>query len=316
MSQSFSLGSRVLSNASISSIASVDDVPHARHVACDRAVEGGDEAQFWNEGRDFAAHEECCGHAVPSGKMRLKNVVRLLPKPRGSRLWRGLLWVRGGGGKSPDHVKYTAYESQHLIPRLPASARSAPLEVLAAANAPAIIAILAEHLYEADHGMRASEFYARVDRSLEELRATGVDMPSTAREYASQWLAQGLLERTLPYGSDEEVYSLTSASADAVRFVTGMGRPRAEATESRLQLVITALDGLEEDTDADVERREHRLIEEQSRIRRELEAVGRGEVKVLDKDTALERTREILTLFSGLVGDFHRVRDSFEALNA
>ncbi len=80
--------------------------------------------------------------------------------------------------------------------------------------------------------------------------------------------------------------------------------------------MITALDGLEEDTDADVERREHRLIEEQSRIRRELEAVGRGEVKVLDKDTALERTREILTLFSGLVGDFHRVRDSFEALNA
>lgn len=128
VSQSFSLGSRVLSNASISSIASVDDVPHARHVACDRAVEGGDEAQFWNEGRDFAAHEECCGHAVPSGKMRLKNVVRLLPKPRGSRLWRGLLWGRGGGGKSPDHVKYTAYESQHLIPRLPASARSAPLE--------------------------------------------------------------------------------------------------------------------------------------------------------------------------------------------
>ena len=68
--------------------------------------------------------------------------------------------------------------------------RAAPLwQLLAAANAPAIIAILAEHLYEADHGMRASEFYARVDRSLEELRATGVDMPSTAREYASQWLA-------------------------------------------------------------------------------------------------------------------------------
>ena len=114
----------------------------------------------------------------------------------------------------------------------------------------------------------------------------------------------GASERTLPYGSDEEVYSLTSASVDAVRFVTGMGRPRAEATESRLQLVITALDGLEEDTDADVERREHRLIEEQSRIRRELEAVGRGEVKVLDKDTALERTREILTLFSGLWATF------------
>ena len=85
--------------------------------------------------------------------------------------------------------------------------RAAPLwKLLAADNAPAIIAILAEHLYEADHGMRASEFYARVDRSLEELRATGVDMPSSAREYASQWLALGLLERTLPYGATRRFF--------------------------------------------------------------------------------------------------------------
>ena len=90
VSQSFSLGSRVLSNASISSIASVDDVPHARHVACDRAVEGGDEAQFWNEGRDFAAHEECCGHAVPSGKMRLNGFPAHSPS-----MWH--TWVGSSG---------------------------------------------------------------------------------------------------------------------------------------------------------------------------------------------------------------------------
>ena len=65
--------------------------------------------------------------------------------------------------------------------------RAAPLwKLLAAANAPAIIAILAEHLYEADHGMRASEFYARVDRSLEELRATGDGIPPAACDHRAR----------------------------------------------------------------------------------------------------------------------------------
>lgn len=194
--------------------------------------------------------------------------------------------------------------------------RSQPLwKLLAADNAPAIIALLAEHLFEAGRGLRASEFFAKLDHSLEALRASGVDMPQSAREYAAQWLSQGLLERTLPYGSDEDVYSLTTASADAIRFVTEMEKPRAEATESRLALVIDALDTLEEDTDADVERRRRRLTDEMRRLRRELDAVDRGEIRVLDKDTALERVREILTLFSGLVNDFHRVKDSFESLN-
>lgn len=194
--------------------------------------------------------------------------------------------------------------------------RALPLwKLLAADNAPAVIAILSEHLYEADH-MRASEFFARVEKSLEELRAIGTDMPSTAREYVAQWLAAGLLERTLPKESDEEVYSLTAASAEAVRFVTGMGRPRPEATESRLALVMQALSKLEEDTDADGERRARRLKEERHRLLREIEALESGKVTVLDRDTSLERVREILSLFEGLVGDFHRVKEQFEELHS
>lgn len=197
------------------------------------------------------------------------------------------------------------------------SLRAQPLwKLLAADNAPAILSLLAEHLADEDHGLRASEFFARLDHSLEELRATNVDLPKSAREYVAQWLSQGYLERTLPYGSDEDVYALTSASAEAIRIVSGMAKPRSEATESRLALVIDALDTLEEDTDRDVERRRSRLMKEMSRLRCELDAVDRGEIHVLDKDTALERAREILTLFSGLVGDFHRVKDRFETLNS
>lgn len=195
--------------------------------------------------------------------------------------------------------------------------RTQPLwKLLAADNAPAILSLLAEHLADEDHGLRASEFFARLDHSLEELRAANVEMPQSAREYVAQWLSQGLLERTLPYGSDEDVYSLTSASAEAIRIVSGMAKPHSEATESRLALVIDALDTLEEDTDRDIERRRTRLMKDMSRLRSELEAVERGDIHVLDKDTALERAREILTLFSGLVGDFHRVKDRFEELNS
>lgn len=59
--------------------------------------------------------------------------------------------------------------------------RAAPLwKLLAAANAPAIIAILAEHLYEADHGCVRPNFTrasTAVSRSFAQRRRHAVDGP-------------------------------------------------------------------------------------------------------------------------------------------
>jgi len=150
---------------------------------------------------------------------------------------------------------------------------------------------------------------------LEELRALGDDLPQTAQAYVANWLSNGYLERRFPPGAAEEKYELSTATVAAIRFLSGIAEPHAAATESRLSLVIQALVGLAEDTDTDKHRRIDRLLAEQARIDKEIEAIQKGQMRVLPRDSALERTREIITLADDLTGDFRRVRDQFEQLN-
>ena len=146
----------------------------------------------------------------------------------GSRLWRGLLWVRGGGGK-------VARPCQNLRPMkasisYPGFQRlaQAPLEASHGGpmRSPSSPVLGAERpSYRGGPRDACVEFYARVDRSLEELPRNGrrhaVRRPV---EYARRSGSPKGFSNTRAYGSDEEVYSLTSASADAVRFVDRHGQ--------------------------------------------------------------------------------------------
>ena len=163
--------------------------------------------------------------------------------------------------------------------------------------------------------MPASILFERLTRDLEELRAQGDDFPQTAQAYVASWLSDGYLERRFPPGATEEEYELSTATVEAIRFLSAIVEPHRAATESRLSLVIQALAGLAEDTDADKQRRIERLKTEQIRIAREIEAIQKGQMRVLPRDSALERTREIISLADDLTGDFRRVRDQFEQLN-
>lgn len=194
--------------------------------------------------------------------------------------------------------------------------REQPLWRLLASNTgPVVIGLLQTHLYEHERTLPASIFHERIARDLEELRASGEDLPQTAQTYVAGWLADGYLERRFPAGAAEEEYELSTATVEAIRFVSGLARPHSAATESRLTLVIEALTHLAEDTDTDVSRRMDRLMAEQARIEREMDAIQKGRIRVLPDARALERTREIIALASDLTGDFRRVRDQFERLN-
>lgn len=194
--------------------------------------------------------------------------------------------------------------------------RTQPLwQLLASNNGPTVIGLLQSHLYEKDRSLPASILFERLTRDLEELRAEGDDLPQTAQAYVANWLSNGYLERRFPTGATEEEYELSTATVAAIRFLSGIAEPHAAATESRLSLVIQALVGLAEDTDADQHRRIDRLRAEQARIDKEIEAIQKGQMRILPRDSALERTREIITLADDLTGDFRRVRDQFEQLN-
>lgn len=194
--------------------------------------------------------------------------------------------------------------------------RTQPLwRLLASDNGPTVIGLLQSHLYESERSLPASIMHERIGRDLETLRAQGEDFPQTVQAYIASWLADGFLERRFPPGATEEEYELSTAAVEAIRFVSSMAQPHSAATESRLALVIQALVKLAEDTDKDKFRRIDRLEAEQARIDREIDAIQKGQMRVLPHATALERAREIISLADDLTGDFRRVRDQFDQLN-
>jgi len=194
--------------------------------------------------------------------------------------------------------------------------RTQPLwRLLASDNGPTVIGLLQSHLYESERSLPASIMYERIGRDLETLRSQGGDFPQTAQAYIANWLTEGFLERRFPPGVTEEEYELSTAAVQAIRFVSSIAQPHSAATESRLALVMQALVKLAEDTDEDKSRRIDLLLAERGRIDREIEAIQKGQMRVLPHAAALERTREIISLADDLTGDFRRVRDQFDHLN-
>ncbi len=194
--------------------------------------------------------------------------------------------------------------------------RTQPLwRLLAADNGPTILGLLQTQLYDNERSLPASIFHERIGRELETLRAQGDNFPQTAQAYVADWLTNGYLERRFPANATEEEYELSSPAVQAIRFVSNLVQPYSAATESRLTLLIEAIARLAEDTDTDKFRRIDRLMEEQKRIDEEIDAINKGQMRVLARTTALERTREIIMLADGLAGDFRGVRDEFERLN-
>jgi hypothetical protein len=128
-------------------------------------------------------------------------------------------------------------------------------ELLAALNGPVIAGVLKTLLSDNERTLASSILHERVSRELESLRVDGEDLPQQAQAYISDWLRSGWLSRKLPAGASEELFELTPAAADAIRFLDSSLTPRKAATESRLATVLTQLARLAEETDANPETR-------------------------------------------------------------
>jgi hypothetical protein len=187
--------------------------------------------------------------------------------------------------------------------------------LLAADNAPAVIGLLHTHLFEGERRLPASVLTERIGRDLSLLRAEGHDLPQSAQAYLGQWLADGFLERSYEPGASEELYELSAAAIQAIRFVDTLSQKRTVATESRLSLVIQQLAQLAAQTETDPEARVEQLTRERARLDAEIEAVRAGRVEALPEDRAIERVREIIALTDELSNDFRQVRDQFHQLN-
>lgn len=196
-------------------------------------------------------------------------------------------------------------------------------KLLAGQNAPVTVGLLENLLYEGERQLPASVFIDRLALELGELEAADRESRRESREgprelaklYAARWVKDGYIVCRLPAGVAEEVYELTSAGLDVIRFLTRYRMRRSGPTETRLDMVTHALIKLANDSDADPEARIARLEAEKARIDAEIAAVREGRAEVLATDSALTRTNDILDLFYELRTDFRRVREEFERLN-
>jgi Protein of unknown function (DUF3375) len=113
--------------------------------------------------------------------------------------------------------------------------------LLAADKAPAILALLQMLLLDNEKILSSSVLKERLTREIEQLRASGEELPQSAQAYIADWLAQGWLTRRFPAGASEEEYELTADAASAIRSISALLKPRLAATESRLATVIQQL---------------------------------------------------------------------------
>ncbi len=187
--------------------------------------------------------------------------------------------------------------------------------LLAADNAPAILALLQTHLLDKERRVASSILHDRIGRDLDILRTRGCDLPQTAQVYLTQWLAAGFLERTFQQTASEEEYELSAAAVQAIRFIDGLTEKHTVATETRLAMVIQQLVLLAEQTESNPETRIQTLMKERQRIDAQIDAINAGKLETLDDERALERSREIIALADELASDFRQVRDEFQKLN-
>ncbi|WP_102662723.1 DUF3375 domain-containing protein [Herbaspirillum sp. BH-1] len=194
--------------------------------------------------------------------------------------------------------------------------REQPLwRLLAATKGPVVIALLQSLFMDAEKELPSSVLHERLTRDLDALRAVGEELPQTTQAYVAEWLSLGWLTRRFPTGASEEEYELSADALAALRFITGILKPRTTATESRLSVVIHQLSRLAEETNTNPQARLAALRAERDRIDRAIDEVERVGVTELAPDRAVERAREVIALAQELAADFRSVRDEFERLN-
>jgi len=178
-----------------------------------------------------------------------------------------------------------------------------------------IVAVLGRRFAEV-RVISYAEFLEQVADDLDELRDDGFTLPRNAQEYVGDWIANGYLVRRGSTAAREETVELARDAAEALRFVAAIDQPTSAVTSSRLANVIGLLGDLARDSDPDASSRLEALRARRSEIDEEMARIESGDFEPLDRDLARERMREILHLAGEIPGDFAKVADDLEALNA
>lgn len=189
--------------------------------------------------------------------------------------------------------------------------------LLAATNAPVILAVLAEVFRGDNRTLAGTELFLAVDPLLVDIReSTGLELPKSAVAYMGDWVKAGYLVRRSPQGETEEFYELSSDAHVALDYIAEVVEPQRVVTGSRLGTVYTGLSDLAADTDPDEQAAITRLEAQRDQLQERIDTIRERGISVVDDDRAVEKAREVLSLARVLPTDFARMRTDVEKVDS
>ena len=197
---------------------------------------------------------------------------------------------------------------------------SAAWRLLRADNAPLILSFLGRVFVEDNvREMSSSQLIALLDDELYALNERlGADThPKSAKAYLDDWSAGevGWLRKYYVAGSDEPHYDATPAVERAVGWVDSLRERSFVGTESRLNTVFELLRQIVYGTETDPEVRLTELRRRRAEIDAEIDAVERGDYRLLDATSRSDRYQQFADTARALLSDFREVEANFRALD-
>lgn len=191
---------------------------------------------------------------------------------------------------------------------------SAAVRLLAADNAPVILALIAEYFPRGTRARPAAEVYELMVTDFEVL-ASEFSMPRTPQSYCNDWVKAGWLVRKSGKSSRGETLEPSEEALSALEAVERWETPVTTVTASRVESIGSALQRLARDTNEDISSRVASLEAERDRIDREIEKAHLGQFERLTAAETEERVQDVLNMAMAVPSDFARVRHELEALN-
>ena len=192
--------------------------------------------------------------------------------------------------------------------------------LLRADHAPLVVCFLSQAFTGAgDRVVAEADLVDALTSLLHEVQE-GLDpppFPRPPREYLAAWSddSHGWLRCFYAEGHDEPRYEPTPEAEAAVAWVGGLKRSAFVGTESRLKVLLGLLDQVYEGRQPDAERRLALLVEKRDALNREIEAVERGDLVMLDDAAVRDRFLEVERQARQLLTDFRAVEDNFRRLD-
>ena len=191
---------------------------------------------------------------------------------------------------------------------------SAAIRLLAADNAPVILAVIAEYFPRGTRARPAAEVYELMVTDFEVI-ASEFPMPRTPQSYCNDWVKAGWLVRKSGRSSLGETLEPSEEALSALEAIERWEAPVTTVTASRVESISSALQRLARDTNEDIASRVASLEAERARIDREIEKAQLGQFERLTAAETEERVQDVLNMAMAVPSDFARVRHELEALN-